>query len=99
MEIFRNNKIDLVICDLGMQGMNGYEVGRAVREICRKRGIPKTPFVLLTGWDVKGQEQEKLIESGVDAILKKPLDNKKLLAHISKIVEGAALREQSLTDH
>ena len=92
IEIFKNNKIDLVICDLGMQGMNGYEVGKAVQAICRKRGIPKTPFLLLTGWDVKAQEQE-LIESGVDAILKKPLDTRKLLAHISKVVEKDAARD------
>ncbi len=52
-----------------------------------ERGVPKTPFILLTGWDVKAEEQDKLIESGVDAILKKPLDTKKLLAHISKVVE------------
>ncbi len=90
MEIFRNNKIDLVICDLGMPGMNGYDVGKAVRAICQERGIPKTPFILLTGWDVKAQEQDKIIESGVDAILKKPLDAKNLLADISKVVERVA---------
>jgi PAS domain S-box-containing protein len=99
MEIFRNNKIDLVICDLGMPGMNGYEVGKAVRTICRERGIPKTPFILLTGWDVKAQEQDKLVESGVDAILKKPLDARKLLAHISKIVEKVAPPEERSTGH
>ncbi len=89
IEIFKNNKIDLVICDLGMQGMNGYEVGKAVQAICRERGVPKTPFLLLTGWDVKAQGQD-LIESGVDAILRKPLDTRKLLAHISKVVEKDA---------
>ncbi len=98
MEIFRNNKIDLVICDLGMPGMNGYEVGKAVRTICRERGIPKTPFILLTGWDVKAQEQEKLIECGVDAILKKPLDTKKLLANISKVVERVELTHMDMRD-
>jgi CheY-like chemotaxis protein len=98
MEIFRNNKIDLVICDLGMPGMNGYEVGKAVRTICRERDIPKTPFILLTGWDVKAEEQEKLIECGVDAILKKPLDTKKLLANISNIVEKVVPRDVDARD-
>ncbi|HTY24913.1 MAG TPA: ATP-binding protein [Desulfomonilaceae bacterium] len=93
VEIFRNNKIDLVICDLGMSGMNGYEVGKAVQAICQERGIPKTPFILLTGWDVKAQEQEKMIDSGVDAILKKPLDAKKLLAAISKVVARVPPRD------
>ncbi len=96
MEMFRNNKIDLVICDLGMPGMNGYEVGKAVRTICRERGVPKTPFILLTGWDVKAQEQEKLIEYGVDAILKKPLDTKRLLANISKVIERVKLTDTDM---
>jgi response regulator RpfG family c-di-GMP phosphodiesterase len=76
--------------------MNGYEVGKAVRTICRERGIPKTPFILLTGWDVKPEEQEKLIECGVDAILKKPLDTKKLLANISKVIERVELTDTDI---
>ena len=98
MEIFRTNKIDLVICDLGLPGMNGYEVGKAVRAICQERGIPKTPFILLTGWDVKAQEQDKIIESGVDAILKKPLDAKNLLADISKVVERVAPKDLEMRE-
>ena len=35
LEIFMNNQIDLVICDLGMPGMNGWEVGKAIGMICQ----------------------------------------------------------------
>ncbi len=89
LEIFRNNKIDMVICDLSMPGTNGWEVGKAISEICQQRGVPKTPFVLLTGWDERTLEQEKIAESAVDAIVQKPIDNKKLIATVKKVAEMA----------
>ena len=89
LEIFRNNKIDMVICDLSMPGMNGWEVGKAIRAICRERGLPKTPFILLTGWGGQELEQEKIIESAVDAIVEKPIDNRKLMATVKKVTEMA----------
>ncbi len=89
LEIFSNNKIDMVICDLSMPGMNGWEVGKAIREICRERGIPKTPFILLTGWGGQELEQQKIVESAVDAIVEKPIDNRKLMATVKKVTEMA----------
>ena len=34
--IFRDQQVDVMICDLGMPGMNGWEVGKEIREICRE---------------------------------------------------------------
>ena len=93
IEIFRNNKIDIVICDLSMPDMNGWEVGKAIRAVCRERGLPKTPFVLLTGWGGQDLEQDKIIESAVDAIVEKPIDNRKLMATVKKVAETVQLRE------
>jgi len=87
VEIFKNNKIDIVICDLGMPGMNGWDVGKAIQAICQERGVPKTPFILLTGWGGQTLEQEKIIESAVDAIVEKPINNKKLMAIVKKVAE------------
>ena len=95
LEIFRNNKIDLVICDLSMPGMNGWEVGKAIRTICRERGLPKIPFILLTGWGGQELEQEKIIESAVDAIVEKPIDNKKLITTVRQVAERDFPRVQT----
>ena len=88
LEIFRNNKIDVVICDLSMPGLNGWDVGRTIRAICRERGLPKTPFILLTGWGGQELEQEKVIESAVDAIVEKPIDSKNLMVTVRKVAES-----------
>ena len=87
LDIFRNNKIDMVICDLSMPGMNGWEVGEAIRTICQERSIPKTPFILLTGWGGQELEREKIIKSAIDAIVEKPIDNRRLLATVKKAAE------------
>lgn len=87
LEIFSNAKIDVVICDLGMPGMNGWEVGKAIQTICQERGMPKPPFILLTGWGGQAFEEENVIDAGVDADLEKPIDNEKLMATIRELVE------------
>lgn len=59
----------------------------AFEVVSQERGIPKTPFILLTGWGGQALEKEKAIESGVDAVVEKPLDSKKFIATIREVVE------------
>ncbi|MEW6348397.1 MAG: PAS domain S-box protein [Thermodesulfobacteriota bacterium] len=74
LDIFNENPVDLVICDLGMPGMNGWEVGKTIRSICKQRQVSKTPFMLLTGWGGQTTQEERIAESGVDAVVEKPID-------------------------
>jgi len=65
---------DLVITDLGMPDVNGWDVARAV-----KSGRQGLPVLLLTGW-------ADAVESGVgrvDAVIKKPFDMTKLAAAVN----------------
>ncbi len=87
LKIFRDNPIDLVICDLGMPGTNGWEVARTVKQICHERQIPKTPFVVFTGWDDQTHEKEEITESGVDAVVQKPVEITKLLEVIREVLQ------------
>lgn len=86
LEIFRNNPVDLVICDLGLLGMNGWEVGEAIKNLCLLRNAPKPPFVILTGWSDRSGNREKIIKSGTDRVIQKPVDMSKLLAVIGTLV-------------
>ena len=85
IEIFKQNKIDVVICDLVMPGMDGWKVGQAIASICAERGESKTRFILLTGWGGQTMEQELIRKFGVDALLEKPIDIKKLLDTMGKL--------------
>ncbi len=61
---------DLVLLDIGMPGMDGYEVARRLRAL---PGFERTLIVALTGW---GQEKdrERSVRAGFDKHLVKPVD-------------------------
>ncbi len=87
ISIFENDAVDAVVCDLGMPEMNGWEVGRKIRSICRERGVHKTPFILLTAWSGQETEKEKMERSGVDAVVGKPLRIGAILETIREVCE------------
>ncbi len=86
LEIFQTKEIDIVLCDLAMPEMNGWEVGKAVKKICEERGTDKTPFVLVTGWGGQREEREEMDAGGVDGVLEKPVDIGKLTEVIQELV-------------
>jgi CheY-like chemotaxis protein len=72
---------DLGLFDIGMPGMNGYELARAIREIPELR---KTVLVAVTGWGAK-EDRERSREAGFDHHLTKPIDFEMLNELITKV--------------
>jgi len=85
--IFDREHVDLLLCDLGMPGMNGWDVGKAIRSVCQQKGITKPPFILLTGWGGQELEREKIAESGTDAVVAKPIDSATVIATVREVAE------------
>ncbi|MCA1959723.1 MAG: response regulator [Desulfomonile sp.] len=83
--ILEEASVDAVVCDLAMPQMNGWEVGRRIKELCAMRGIAKPAFVLLTGWADQSSEHDKIGASGVDAVVQKPVDVFQLREVIRKL--------------
>lgn len=83
---FSAEQFDVVICDLGMPGMNGWQVGRAISSACAKTGRPKPPFILLTGWGGQVAESTQMAESGVDRVVEKPVDFPRLMDVVRELV-------------
>jgi DNA-binding response OmpR family regulator/anti-sigma regulatory factor (Ser/Thr protein kinase) len=81
------NPYDLVICDLGMPDMNGWEVGRRIKSRCIAEEIPKPRFIMLTGWGGQWKAKEKIAESGVDAVVEKPVDLGELLGVVRRFFQ------------
>ena len=73
---------DLIISDIRMPGMDGYQLARALRASPRTELIP---VIFLTA---KGERKDRLagIRAGVDAYLTKPFDPEELLAVVSNIL-------------
>ncbi len=72
LEEFRKNHFDAILCDLGMDNVNGWEFGKQIKSCSFEKGLPKTPFLLYTGWD-KEFDNARLDESGVDRVIIKPI--------------------------
>ena len=66
LELFGEDGYDVVIVDLSMPGMNGWQVANRVREM-----DPNVGIVVCTGWDVE-LERVRLQESPIDLVLMKP---------------------------
>ena len=81
---FQQKAFDVVLCDLGMDGLNGLDVGRAIRKYCADKKISKPPFLLYTGWQTHLNPQE-IKACGVDRVILKPIPCEKLLSLIQEL--------------
>ena len=88
LAIIESGTVDLVICDLGMPGMNGWEVGARLKRIADEREAPKPPFILLTGWAEQARERHKIVDAGVATVIQKPIDISELLEAIHNAVNS-----------
>jgi len=81
---------DLVLLDVMMPGMSGYEVCKAIR------ADPKTgilPVVLVTALD-PAQERINGLEAGADDFLTKPVNQAELMARVRSLLRIKALYDQ-----
>jgi adenylate cyclase len=83
-------KPDLVLLDVMMPGMSGYEVCQRIR------ANPETallPVVLVTSLDPQ-QERVKGIEAGADDFLSKPINQPELFARVRSLLRVKALQDE-----
>lgn len=81
---------DLVLLDIMMPGLSGYEVCRQLR------ARPETallPIVLCTSLDPQG-ERVKGIEAGADDFLTKPINRPELLARVKSLLRIKTLQDE-----
>ena len=80
LELIDSSQFDLVLTDLGMPVVSGWEVAKRA-----KAKNPKTPVVMITGWGAQYEDID-LASRGVDLMLAKPLSWDKLLSSIEKLL-------------
>lgn len=74
----RSQTIDLVLLDIMMPGMDGFEVCRQIKEDPKLRNIP---VIMITALSAK-QDRIRGIEAGAEDFLSKPFDQTEALARI-----------------
>jgi two-component system response regulator ChvI len=86
VEHFRNNaaSYDIVVTDIRMPQMNGFEVARAVKEI-----RPDIKLAFITAFEINKSEFEKVLPStNVDAFITKPVKSDTFVEVINDLRSG-----------
>lgn len=69
LNLYKDTKIDIILMDIQMPEMNGYEATKKIRGVKHKG---HTPIIALTAGNVKG-EKEKCFAAGMDDFISKPV--------------------------
>lgn len=79
---------DLVLLDIQLPIMDGYQVARALRAIA---ALAKTPIVALTSYAMPG-DRDKALEAGCDGYIEKPIDPHTFVDRIERFLRDNASR-------
>src|SRR5512133_110090 len=82
LALYRAEKPDLVVLDLGLPELDGLDVARELRK------LGNTPIIMLTA---RAEESDKLVglELGADDYLTKPFSPKELVARVRAVLRRA----------
>jgi CheY-like chemotaxis protein len=84
VEMWEKGDYELVLMDVQMPRMNGFEATGAIREKERARG-GHTPIIAVTAYALEKDEKECLA-TGMDAYITKPIDFNKCLETIRAMI-------------
>ena len=80
--------IDVILLDVNLPDIDGYEVARRLRH-STKKDLTHTPIVALTANAMKG-DAEKALSAGCNAYMSKPISIQALLEQVKKLTHTEA---------
>lgn len=93
VEAARTRDYDLVLMDVSMPGMNGFEATAAIRRLPGKRG--RMPIVAMTAHGLAG-DRERCLAAGMNDHVAKPVERAVLTAIVSHWIEkGEAMPDDT----
>jgi PAS domain S-box-containing protein len=90
VDLFSKQRPDLVLMDIQMPGMNGYEATQLIRQLDPSHQVP---IIALTATTVKG-EREKCLAAGMDDFMTKPIVVKSLVSLFEKWLKIQPVEKQ-----
>ncbi|WP_164512324.1 ATP-binding protein [Oceaniglobus ichthyenteri] len=77
--------VDVILMDVAMPGMNGFEASRAIRAFEDKVGLPRRPIIAVTG-NASDKDRAMAMEAGMDDFLAKPVRRDQMLACVANFL-------------
>ena len=89
LEILASDKIDLVLLDVMMPNMDGFEVTRRIRII---DGLQQLPIILVTALR-ETEDRIRGIEAGCDDFISKPVEKNELVSRVRSLLKVKAYND------
>ena len=94
VEHYQNGTFDLVLMDVQMPEMDGFEATRSIRQLEQESGN-HVPIIAMTAHAMKG-DRERCLEEGMDEYVPKPIRVAELARKFSMLLSGEVSRPEEV---
>ena len=95
LESLQNDKPDLILLDILMPGINGFELCRMLKQDVNTRIIP---IVMVTALNDQ-EDRKKALDAGAEDFLNKPLDQFELIARVKSLLRIKSYHDELINSH
>ena len=88
-------RFDLILMDVQMPDLDGYEVTARIRQYERQVGLARQPIVAITAY-ARQEDRQACLQAGMDDHLTKPIDQERLLTVLQRWLRPQPDSEDSL---
>jgi len=86
LSIVKNQTIDLILMDIMLPEMNGFEITQEIRKLETEKGVNKRVPIIAVTANTLDNDREKCLDAGMDEYLPKPFSAHDLYRKIDEIM-------------
>jgi CheY-like chemotaxis protein len=90
VEAYRSGEFDVILMDIQMPVLDGFEATAAIRANDAAKGRPRIPIIALTAHAMP-RDRERCLEAGMDDYLTKPIEVSKMRQALAKVIAAAEI--------
>ncbi|MBK8617519.1 MAG: response regulator [Anaerolineales bacterium] len=88
VSVAENEDVDLILLDINLPDIDGYEVARRIRGSNRKHALTYVPIIAVTANALKG-DAERALAAGCDVYMSKPINIRELWARVEAFIPSS----------